>query len=139
MYRVLSYSLLFALFLSGCAHRVGEFTAISTMNVPVKTTAGTKASGSTCIERFLLNSISFGEKDMRSALEQALNEGHGELMLDARVYEYWYPIIPGLWVRDCMSVEGVVARIDGSSSGTMRTSQPDTGETTGGPAPDKNR
>lgn len=83
---------------AGCNQRIADFTGISTKNIYAKgidVSALPKAEGITGKDiRFL--GIGANIKD---ALDKALEEGHGNLMIDCAVRIWWAPFVAGYEVR----------------------------------------
>lgn len=82
----------------GCNQRIADFTGISSKNIYAKgidVSALPKAEGITGKDiRFL--GIGANIKD---ALDKALEEGHGNLMIDCAVRIWWAPFVAGYEVR----------------------------------------
>lgn len=96
------------LFLSSCAVRQADLTAISTRNVkldgvdlnslPAKRVEGKDSN-------FVFLFIPFGFPQLEDAVDDALDKGEGDLMLDAVIYtrSWWFLI-----GQDIIEVKGTV-------------------------------
>lgn len=98
---------------SGCTARVGNFTLISTKNVDlsdasIDTKHGKRITEDDCAPVVLIFPI--GRPDLKEAVDNALEEGRGNLMVDqVSYYRSWYiPLIFGL---RCMVAEGTVVDV----------------------------
>jgi hypothetical protein len=95
---------------TGCATRVADLTAISTKNVKLDTvdldtlpqTQGVTGKDT----RFVFLFIPFGMPQLENAVDDALEQGGGDLMLDAvvTVRKWWF-----LVGQNTIEVEGAVA------------------------------
>jgi len=95
------------LVLDGCSLRLGDFTVLSTKNVDVSgVKQGDRFSGEHCINRVL--GFPLGEINWKTAMDQALEKGKGDIMIDAVVsYKYWTVI---LFAEECVIMDGTVSR-----------------------------
>ncbi len=80
---------------TGCMTRIADMTAVSTRNVcldkcDLDTLPQTKAVGES--SRFIFFCIPFGVPRLGEAVDDALEKGHGDLMLDVSVYSggWWF-------------------------------------------------
>jgi hypothetical protein len=98
------------LLFTGCSVRVADLTLVSTKNIDLSDTQldarkGQRYKGEDC--RFILLSlIPLGFPNMEEAVDKALEQGHGNVMVD-EVTEY-----ENIWVVlgtiSCIKVEGTV-------------------------------
>lgn len=95
------------LVLDGCSLRLGDFTVLSTKNVDVSgVKQGDRYSGEHCINTVL--GFPLGEINWKTAMDQALEKGKGDVMIDAVVTsKYWSVIVYG---QTCVIMEGTVSR-----------------------------
>lgn len=95
------------LVLDGCSARLGDFTVLSTKNVDVSgLKQGERITGEHCVNRVL--GFPLGEISWKTAMDQALEKGKGNVMVDAVVtYKHWTVI---LFAEDCVLMEGTVSR-----------------------------
>lgn len=99
--------------LSGCTDRLGDFTMISTKNVDlsdaeVNLSKGRRATEDDCKPVVIIFPI--GRPDLKEAVDSALEEGQGNLMVDLVVYSRWWYVPPIFGLR-CMVAEGTVVDI----------------------------
>ena len=95
------------LVLDGCSLRLGDFTVLSTKNVDVSgVKQGDRYSGENCINTVL--GIPLGEVNWKAAMDQALEKGKGDVMIDAVVTsKFWSLIVFG---QTCVIMEGTVSK-----------------------------
>lgn len=90
--------LLLALLLlgAGCAHRVTDFTVISTKNVALQVQKGKRVRGSDC---------GMFSQDLKQAIDEAIEsaEGKGDMLVDGVV------TMKGYFFVSCIAVEGNIA------------------------------
>lgn len=82
----------------GCTQRIADFTGISTKNIYAKgidVSSLPKAEG---IKGKDITFLGIGA-DLKDALDEALEKGHGNLMIDCAAYVWWAPFIRGYEVR----------------------------------------
>lgn len=93
--------------LTGCSLRLGDFTVLSTKNVDVSgVKQGDRYSGEHCINTVL--GFPLGEINWKTAMDQALEKGKGDVLVDVVVSsKYWTAIVYG---EVCVIVEGTVSR-----------------------------
>lgn len=96
------------MFISGCAIRGADFTAISTKNVNLKGVDLNKLDGRRVEGRdsnFVFLFIPFGFPHLEDAVDDALAKGGGDLMLDAVFHarSWWF-----LVGQDIIEVKGTV-------------------------------
>ena len=72
--------------LSGCLTRIGDFTVISTQNVNFAKIDPAAASTAPIVEGADIKF--FGISNLEEAIDDALNKGGGNVMLDAVLYIY---------------------------------------------------
>ena len=95
------------LVLDACSTRLGDFTVLSTKNVDVSgVKQGDRFTGEHCINTVL--GFPLGEVNWKTAMDQALEKGKGDLMVDAVVSsKAWSVIVFG---EMCIVMEGTVSR-----------------------------
>jgi hypothetical protein len=92
-----------ALFLSGCVARILDFTVISTKNVDIPGTRGAKVEGEDM--KSIVIVVPTGQPDVKAAVDQALEKGDADLLLDGVIYmKQWY--IPYIYGQMGFVVEG---------------------------------
>lgn len=83
---------------SGCSQRIADFTAISTKNIYAKgvdVSALPKVSG---VKGRHITFLGLGA-NIKDAIDQALEKGDGNLMIDCAVYIWHAPFVGGYEVR----------------------------------------
>lgn len=91
--------------LSGCTTRLWDFTVMSTRNVPID--LSTRQEGEGDAMEFIVIVIPTGVPNMKEAVDRAIEDGNGDLLLNARVrYSWWY--IPYVFGQEGYHVEGNV-------------------------------
>lgn len=108
--------------LSGCTDRLGDFTMISTKNVDlsdaeVNLSKGRRATEDDCKPIVIIFPI--GRPDLKEAVDSALEEGQGNLMVDLVVYSRWWYVPPVFGLR-CMVAEGTVVDIKPTPQAALR-------------------
>lgn len=99
--------------LSGCTTRLGNFTLISTKNVDLSDASidpkgGKRVTEDDCAPIILIFPI--GRPDLKEAVDNALEEGRGNLMVDqVSYYRRWY--VPPIFGMRCMVAEGTVVDV----------------------------
>jgi hypothetical protein len=96
--------------LVGCSTRLGDFTVLSTKNVDVSgVKPGDRFSGEDCVSILLYPFIPLGTVDWKNAMDQALERGKGDIMIDTvlTLKSWAYPYIYG---QNCILVEGTVSQ-----------------------------
>lgn len=92
-----------ALPLSGCVQRLMDFTVISTKNVEIPGVRGEKVEGEDTKSIVII--IPTGQPSIKAAVDNALDKGHGDVLLDAVIsMENWY--IPYIYGQSSFIVEG---------------------------------
>jgi len=91
-------------FLNGCTYRLGDLQIISTKNVEltevhIDARKGRRSKGRDCVFLF------FGVANLEEAVDEALNKGKGNLMVDEVTRLIAYPFVT------CLEVEGTVYNI----------------------------
>ena len=91
-------------FLSGCTQRIGDLSLISTKNIELREThvdprQGRRVKGQDCVFLF------FGVLNLEEAVDEALEKGNGNLMVDEVTHLIAYPFV------SCLEVEGTVHNI----------------------------
>ncbi len=109
--------MLFFLFLAGCAYRIGDMTVLSTRGVNLdkidldkmpqtKNVSGTDS-------KFIFLFIPLGFPHLENAVDDALDKGGGDLMIDAVIQsEGWWFIIG----QTAISVKGNVVKTRGQTN-----------------------
>ena len=94
-----------ALALSGCSYRLGDFTALSSKNVPLHYDASTSARGKACK---LMWTFSPGPPDLKDAVDQAIGT-RGNALVNEVTYTSLYYAFIGYYA--CYEVKGDVVTI----------------------------
>lgn len=93
----------------GCTTRLGDFTVISTKNVDVSgVKPGDRFSGEDCVS-MLFGMIPMGEINWKNAMDQALERGKGDVMVDVVLTAKGWAI-PYIWGQQCMEIAGTVSQ-----------------------------
>ena len=81
-----------------CTQRIADFTGISTKNIYAK---GVDVSALPKVEGVKGRDIRFLGigANIKDALDEALEKGHGNLMIDCAVHLWWAPFVAGYEVR----------------------------------------
>ena len=101
------------LFFTGCTHRIGNMTVVSTNNIDglkAEVTSKTRVYGESC--NYVAIVIPFGDfsNRLQIATDDAIDNGHkagikGDTIINAKIdVNTWY--IPLLYGRNCMRVKG---------------------------------
>jgi hypothetical protein len=108
--KIFSSLILILLFfcLTGCAVRQADLTAVTTRNVKLDGTnlnelSGKKVEGKD--SKFIFLFLPFGIPHIENAVDDALDKGNGDLMLDAVVYTNSWWFIVG---QNIITVKGTV-------------------------------
>lgn len=82
---------------------------LSTKNVDVSgVKPGDRVSGEDCVN-YVLQFIPLGEVNWKNAMDQALERGKGDVMVDiVLTQKYWF--IPYIWAQQCIVMEGNVSQ-----------------------------
>lgn len=101
---------LIAILLAGCTQRIGDFTFISTRNIDlsnaeVDVRKGKRVTGEDCAPTVII--FPLGRPDLEEAVDNALQSGSGNVMVDQVSYHRWW-YIPLLFGENCMVAEGTV-------------------------------
>lgn len=98
------------LILAGCSTRLGDFTLLSTKNVDVSGVKhGDRFSGEDCVSIILWPYIPLGTVDWKNAMDQALERGKGDIMVDVVLTaKNW--AIPFIFGQNCILIEGTVSQ-----------------------------
>jgi len=93
----------------GCATRLGDFTVLSTKNVDVAgLKPGDRQTGEDCVN-MLFSMIPLGQVNWKTAMDQSLERGKGDVMVDiVLTVKYW--MIPYVWGQQCIEFEGTVSQ-----------------------------
>jgi len=95
--------------MQGCTTRLGDFTVLSTKNVDVSgLKPGDRFSGEDCAN-FLFMMIPLGQINWKNAMDQALERGKGDVMVDIVLTQTGW-VIPYLWAQQCIVIEGTVSQ-----------------------------
>lgn len=99
--------------LAGCTERLADFTLISTRNVDLSNAVvdvrkGQRVKEEDCIPIILI--FPLGRPDLETAVDNALQSGRGNIMVDQVLYRRsWY--IPLLFGQECLVAEGTVVNV----------------------------
>lgn len=95
--------------LTGCTTRLGDFTVLSTKNVDVSgLKSGDRQTGEDCVN-LLFGMIPMGEVNWKNAMDQALERGKGDVMVDAVLtVKAW--VIPYIFGQRCLEFTGTIAQ-----------------------------
>jgi hypothetical protein len=99
--------------LAGCTQRFGDFTLISTRNVDlsnavVDVRAGQRVTEEDCALTLLI--FPLGRPDLETAVDNALQSGRGNIMVDQVSYRRWW-YVPLLVGQECVVAEGTVVNV----------------------------
>lgn len=102
-----------ALSLSGCATRVGDLTLISTKNIDlsdarINVKEGKRTEGKDCAYA-ILGLLPLGIPNLERAVDDALQKGNGNVMVDQVTYQEGAYFI--LASQSCIKVEGTVLNV----------------------------
>lgn len=106
----LGAALLVAAFVCGCSQRVADLTLISTKNIDLSNVSldareGNRVTGKHCVY-WPLGLIPFGLPNLEEAIDDALEKGGGNVMVDQVTYQSGlYFIIAS---QQCIEAEGTV-------------------------------
>ena len=108
--RYVSGLLFFALVISGCSVRYGDFTLVSTKNIGQISQKGTPVKGKDCAY-YLFSFIPLGnaQPNVKTATDRALEKAKGDLIVDGVVSSEFF-FFPYVWMYSCFTVEGYVAQ-----------------------------
>lgn len=96
-----------ALSTSGCVSRLMDFTVISTKNVEIPGVRGEKVTGEDM--KSIIIAFPTGQPSIKAAVDDALDKGHGDVLLDAVISNrFWY--IPYVFGRVGFVVEGTALK-----------------------------
>ncbi len=73
---------------TGCTYRVTDFTVISTRNVNVAGARGERVEGRD--SGFWMAYIPIVRPNLKEALDEAIEKGNGDCLMDGVVYRYFY-------------------------------------------------
>jgi hypothetical protein len=96
-----------ALAIAGCKYRLGDFTAVSSKNVPIRYDASTRATGNDCKVINVLG-IPLGYPSLEDAVEQAIGS-QGNALVNQVTYQSAYTFIFGTIA--CWEVKGDVVTL----------------------------
>jgi len=109
------FIILLCYWFSGCTMRVGDFTLVSTKNIDLSNASldireGKRTKGEDCAFIFLF--IPLGLPSVKQAVDDALTNGNGNIMVDQVTYtRSWWFIIG----QSCYVVEGTVLNVSRQS------------------------
>lgn len=99
--------------MAGCTYRIGDLTLVSTKNIDITDigtlkTKGERIEAKDCAYS-LLGLIPLGQPTLQEAVDNALEKGHGNMLIDQVTYRTaFYMIIMG---QTCIKVEGTVINV----------------------------
>lgn len=97
------------LFLQACTTRLGDFTVLSTKNVDVSgLKPGDRMEGEHCVN-MLFGMIPLGQINWKEAMDDALEKGKGDVMVDIVLTQKAWAI-PYIWGQECIIIEGTVSQ-----------------------------
>lgn len=105
---------------SGCATRLGQFTAASSQNIrnldySIADKSKQHVSGKSCIHSIFIIPIGHSDDRIQRAMDNAIKDGHnkgldGDLLVNVRIdHSDWSVLLYG---QDCISVEGDLVKIE---------------------------
>ena len=95
--------------LEGCSTRLGDFSVLSTKNVDVTgLRPGDRFSGEDCVG-YLFAMIPLGEVNWKNAMDQALERGKGDVMVDVVLTAKGW-MIPYIFGQQCIEITGTVSQ-----------------------------
>jgi hypothetical protein len=98
-----------SIMLSACTTRLGDFTVLSTKNVDVAgLKPGDRQTGEDCIN-MLFGMVPMGEVNWKNAMDQALERGKGDVMVDVVLTAKGWAI-PYIWGQQCIEIAGTVSQ-----------------------------
>ena len=109
--RTLSVAILWlSLFiLVGCTTRLGDFSVLSTKNIDVSgVKPGDRYSGEDCVG-LLFGMVPMGDVNWKNAMDQALEKGKGDVMVDVVLTATGW-VIPYIFGQSCIVIEGTVSQ-----------------------------
>ena len=107
MRRVLFSLLVLVVWSSGCSYRMGDFTALSSKNVPLQYDSSTSATGEACkLASFLF--FYLGPPSLEDAIDQAIGN-RGNALVNQVTYSSQYTFILGTML--CFKVKGDVVTL----------------------------
>ncbi|PZP39466.1 MAG: hypothetical protein DI585_04060 [Pseudomonas fluorescens] len=109
------YAALAALLLSGCSTHLTDVSMISNKSVELESINIDKAPQRKLVEgsstKFIFLIIPFGYPTIKEALNNALEKGQGDLMVDASIYrEGWWFLVG----QDTIKIKGTVVNTKGA-------------------------
>ncbi len=92
--------------MTGCTQRLGDFTALSTKNVPLRYEPGASTRGSDCV----LNILGFplGFPNLEEAVDDAIGNRGNALVNQVTYQRGWTAILVG---QQCIDVKGDVVTL----------------------------
>jgi len=92
-----------------CTTRLGDFTVLSTKNVDVSgLKPGDRYSGEDCVN-LLFAMIPLGTVNWKNAMDQGLERGKGDVMVDIVLTQTSWAI-PYIFGQQCIVIEGTVSQ-----------------------------
>jgi len=93
---------------AGCTHRLGDFTALSTKNVPIKYDVPYSATAESCkVSRFLF--FDLGPPNLEEAIDKAI-ASRGNALVNQVTYTSGYNFLVGTYL--CFEVKGDVVTLE---------------------------
>jgi len=107
------FSCAFCLIFTGCTTRIADLTLVSTKNIDLSDarldiTKGKRTKGESC-RYWLLGLIPLGVPNLQEAVDDALEKGGGNIMVDQVTYQKGVYFI--LASQVCLEVEGTVLNV----------------------------
>ncbi len=112
LYRIIGILLAVSCITWGCTTRVADLTIVSTKNLDLADAKsldakkGQRFKGEDCVFIFI---IPWGVPNLEKAVDQALQKGNGNVMVDQVSYSKFFSL--GLIGQHCLEVEGAVLKI----------------------------
>jgi hypothetical protein len=104
---IVSLLLIIAMAGLGCSYRLGDFTALSSKNVPLDYSSETAATGEACkVTNFLV--IPFGPPSLEDAIDDAVGS-NGNALINQVTYTSNYTFLLGNY--QCFRVKGDVVTL----------------------------
>ena len=103
----IALSLVALLTVAGCTRRLGDFTALSTKNVPLKYEPGRSVRGRDCVVDVL--GIPIGFPNLEEAVDDAVGSRGNALVNQVTYQSAWTAILFG---QQCIEVKGEVVTLE---------------------------
>jgi hypothetical protein len=91
---------------AGCSIRLGDFTGLSTKNVPIMYTQGSTVEGRDC--KFNVLGVPLGHPNLKDAIDQAIGSRGNALVNEVTYVNGWTAILFG---QQCYEVKGEVTTV----------------------------